>query len=325
MKKKYNIVLTGGTGFVGSNLVKYILERDEADIICLVRPSSNTAALESLPVTIAEVDFTRQETISPYMKNADYVFHLAAMTHAKTSEQIYAANRDIAHIMLNAYLEHRSTIRGYFFLSSLAAIGPKDFGFHNALRMDNLHPLSQYGASKLEGEKLHWPYLNDPTCAIKIVRAPGIYGDGDKDVRQLFDMVKKGFMPVPLTGKGRVTLLHVRDMVRFAYAITVHSDTVGIMSIYDGTVYAWNDIARIARHAINRFAMKVWLPKRLMYFAAFVNEKFAKNDIFNREKCREFTALDWAYTPNDYEKIGGAPEWPLERGLQSLYTKSTNV
>lgn len=322
MKKRYNIVITGATGFVGSNLVRYILERDEADVVCLVRRSSNIVALQALPVTIAEVDFFNPTTLEPYIQNADYIFHLAAMTHAKSKEQIYKANRDMAQILFDLYKQHRENVKAYFFLSSLAAIGPKDFGFSDPLRTVDLHPLSQYGASKLEGEKLHWPFLNDPTYTIKIVRAPGIYGDGDKDVRQLFDMVKKGVMPVPLTGNGRVTLLHVRDMVRFAYDITLHSHECGIMSIHDGTEYSWNDIAKIARKTINRFAMKVWIPKRLMYFAAFVNEKFAKNDIFNREKCNEFTAMDWAYSHNDFSKIGIAPEWPLERGLRALYLKA---
>lgn len=301
--------------------MRYILERDEADVICLVRRSSNTAALRSLPVTIAEVDFFQPDTMSSYFAQADYVFHLAAMTHAKNKEEIFRANKDMAQILFDLYAQHRSTVKAYFFLSSLAAVGPKDFGFHDPCRTTDLHPLSQYGASKLEGEKLHWSYLQNPAYAVKIVRAPGIYGDGDKDVRQLFDMVKKGIMPVPLTGKGKVTLLHVRDMVRFAYDITVHSDECGIMSIHDGNEYSWNDIAKIARKVINKFAMKVWIPKRLMYFAAFVNEKFAKNDIFNREKCLEFTAMDWAYTRNDFAKINTQPEWPLERGLRALYSK----
>jgi len=324
MNKRSNIVITGATGFVGSNLVRLILERDEADVICLVRRSSNTASLKKLPVTIAEVDFNDVTTVEPHFASADFVFHLAAMTHAKSKEQLYKANCEMAKMFLELYLRHKKTVKGYFFLSTLAVLGPKDFGNPDPVRMTDMHPLSQYGASKLEGEQYHWPHLTDPSCNIKIVRAPGIYGDGDKDVRQLFDMVKRGIMPVPLTGKGKATLLHVRDMVQFAYAITLHSSEKGIFHIYDGMVYSWNDIARIARKVINRFAVKVWLPKRLMYFAAFVNEKFAKNDIFNREKCREFTALDWAYTPNDFNRIGSEPEWGLERGLRSLYSKKPN-
>ena len=203
-------------------------------------------------------------------------------------------------------------------MSTLAVVGPIGNEL-SAKRQENLYPISNYGKSKLEGEKLLWPYLKNKN--IKILRAPAIYGKRDKDMRQYFDIVKKGIAPVVGNGKTKITLINVLELVKFIYRITVENEKRGIFYIYDNNIYSTKDIALISKEVINKKALLLNIPKFLVYIAALINEKVGRNYIFNREKYREMTT-SWSYEGNDYNLIGEEPIIDLKKGLGLLFLKN---
>jgi len=71
--------------------------------------------------------------------------------------------------------------------------------------------------------------------------------------------------------------------------------------------------------AINKKALKVKIPKFLVYIAAFINEKISKDYIFNRDKYMELTAESWAYKKNDFFIINKNKPKSLKEGLIELY------
>lgn len=320
MKRSYNVCVAGATGFVGKNFIDYLTNlSDTPRITCLVRPSSNTEFLRQYPVEIKTVDFHDQEALKHAVRNCDYLYNLIGMTAAPTEEQLQIANYNISEKFLNAYLHHKHTIKGYFFMSTLAVAGPKDFGQHDPVRAKHLHPLTAYGRTKLNGEQLHWPYIFDNQLNISVLRAPGIYGRWDQDIRQFFDLVKKGITPILGSGETRLTLINIHDLVRFMHKITISQEQRGIFYVYDGRHYQMKELGSIARQILRPGSVPLKIPAFMVRSAASVNQFVNPKAIFNKEKCKEILAKDWAYEANDFSKSGEQITYHLENGIHDLF------
>ena len=85
--------VTGGTGFVGTHVVRALLRRGRS-VRCLVRSSSRLDNLEELPVEVVAGDVTERASLSRAMAGARWVFHCAAdyRLSARRPREIYAAN-----------------------------------------------------------------------------------------------------------------------------------------------------------------------------------------------------------------------------------------
>ncbi len=320
MKRSYNVYIAGATGFVGKNLIDYLTNLpDPPDITCLVRASSDTSFLAKYPVSIERVDFSDKSSLHESFQKADYVYNLVGMTAAPTEEKLQQANRDISANLLAAYLANKESIKGYFYMSTLAVAGPRDYGYHDPARTDQLYPLTAYGRTKLEGEKLHWPYIFDDNLNISILRAPGIYGRWDTDIRQYFDIVTKGIAPVLGTGETKVTLINICDLVRFMHKITIDRENRGIFYVYDDRIYTMKDLGKIAKQILRPGALHIKIPPVLVRSAASLNQMLNANATFNREKCKEMLAEDWGYEPNDFYRSGDSIQFDLEQGIYHLY------
>jgi len=82
------ILVTGGTGFIGSHLVENLIKKH--NVRCLARPSSDTTFLKNLGVEIHFGDITKKETLQRITKDIDIVLHLAAqMRKWSLPEEVY--------------------------------------------------------------------------------------------------------------------------------------------------------------------------------------------------------------------------------------------
>ena len=73
----HRVLVTGGHGFVGSHLVRRLVEGGDA-VRCLVRREGVPEALRGLPVEVVVGDVTRGETLGPAVAGVDEVFHRRA-------------------------------------------------------------------------------------------------------------------------------------------------------------------------------------------------------------------------------------------------------
>jgi dihydroflavonol-4-reductase len=114
--------VTGGTGFVGSHVVRALLERG-IEVTCLVRESSPRLALEGLPVHEAVGDLTDLDSLRRGLEGADTVFHCAAdyRLYVKHPETMYASNVDGTRNVLQAAAE--SGIERVVHTSSVGTLG----------------------------------------------------------------------------------------------------------------------------------------------------------------------------------------------------------
>jgi dihydroflavonol-4-reductase len=119
-------LVTGGTGFVGANLVRELL-RDGRAVRVLARPGGDRRALAELDVDIVEGDLLDAASLAKAVRGVETVFHVAAdyRLWAPDPAVIYRANVDGTRALLQACAD--AGVRRIVYTSSVGTLGiPKD-------------------------------------------------------------------------------------------------------------------------------------------------------------------------------------------------------
>lgn len=120
------VFVTGGTGFVGSRVVRKLLERGE-EVRCLVRKTSARGNLDGLAVEQVVGDLRDAESLRSGMRGCDTVYHVAAdyRLWSRDPQELYRSNVDGTRNILSA--AERAGCGKIVYCSSVGALGiPKD-------------------------------------------------------------------------------------------------------------------------------------------------------------------------------------------------------
>lgn len=281
-------LVTGATGFIGSHLVGALV-REGFDVACLVRSTSKLNYIEDLHVTLVKGDCTEKESLPEAVKGVDYVFHLAGLTKACSEDDYFKTNVKGTENIVNAVLEFNPGIKRFVCLSSLAAAGPCFDG--SPLKEDcKTMPVSVYGRTKLEGEKI--AYGCRGKLPVTIIRPPVVYGPRDRDLLVFFKMVKSGI--IPYWGKCWYSFLYVEDLINGIILSALSKDAEGeIFFMSDGNIYSSDEIIDAISDAVQRRPLKLRVPGFIMPVLAVISEKAKGVNIINRDKIREMKYSQW--------------------------------
>ncbi|MDB4154719.1 NAD-dependent epimerase/dehydratase family protein [Candidatus Pelagibacter sp.] len=178
-----NILVTGGSGFIGSNLVKFLISKKKK---VTVIDNNFRGSLKNLRFTSNKLKFIKgdlrdEKVLKKSLKNIDTVFHLAAING---TENFYKFPGDVLDVGINGTSNlikavNKSNIKKFIFASSseiyqkpIKIPTPENINI-NFPNLDN--PRYSYGISKLAGEMLVNFYLNKNIKKI-IFRPHNIYG-----------------------------------------------------------------------------------------------------------------------------------------------------
>ncbi len=149
-------LVTGGTGFVGSHVVRRLL-REGLSVRCLKRPGSNLSNLAGLAVSVVEGDLGSPASLPRAVKGCEFLFHVAAdyRLWVKDPQAMRRVNVDGSRALLQAACD--ASVSKIVFTSSVAAVGrPERHGKFEEGREDLDPPLKQqigpYKQSKFESE-----------------------------------------------------------------------------------------------------------------------------------------------------------------------------
>lgn len=225
LNKNDIILVTGGTGFAGSVLVRQLCDVG-CEVRVIARSSSDISLLESLPVKIYRGNVYDKSVISDACKNVTNIFHVAASfreariedeeywnVHVKSTQLL--AQQAIKQKDFQRFL-HVSTIGVHGHIKNPPANEESPFS-----------PGDVYQKTKVEGELWIRDFAEQHGMGLTVIRPAAIYGPGDKRLLKLFKMAKLPVVPILGFTRGLYHLIHVEDLAAFMIIAATHANTVG--------------------------------------------------------------------------------------------------
>jgi nucleoside-diphosphate-sugar epimerase len=284
------ILVTGGTGFIGSHLVERLVEQGRA-VRCLVR-----RATVDLPVGVelAHGDLESGAGLAEALRGVDTVIHLAGVTKARTVADYDRGNAVATANLLRA----AGDVARLVHVSSLAAAGPSTAD-RPVTEADEPHPVSHYGRSKLAGEEaVRQSPLRERAV---IVRPPVVYGPRDRDVLQMLRTVARGWMAQIGTTSRRFSHIYVGDLVDGLIAAAGRAGAHAggqVFYLANATPVSWEEFGTTAARLMGREVLTVAIPERAAYVLGWCAEWWTrlsgKPGILSRDKVREACCAGWA-------------------------------
>ncbi len=204
-------LITGGAGFLGINMTRYLLARGQKVISYDVAPFDYPERGEVSEVTGDIRDFG---ALLSAMKGVDIVIHTAAALPLYAAKDIRSTDIDGTRNVLEA--ARQGGVSRVIHVSSTAVYGIPDH--HPLFEDDVLHGVGEYGKAKIAAEELCLEYRNKGMC-IPVIRPKSFVGPERLGVFALFyDWVADGRgFPMIGSGKNRYQLLDVEDLCEAIY------------------------------------------------------------------------------------------------------------
>ena len=217
-----NILITGGAGFLGINLIRNLLKKGVKAIASL--DIDDFSYPERDRVRVIKGDIRDKKLVQQAVRGVNVLIHTAAALPLYKKEDIFSTDVDGTRYLLEE--AEKNKIDRFVMISSTAVYGLPDH--HPLLETDRLDGVGPYGKAKIMAEEICLEYRRRGMC-IPIIRPKSFIGPERLGVFAiLFDWAKDG-KNFPMIGRGRnrYQLLDVEDLCEAIYlCMTLDKDTV---------------------------------------------------------------------------------------------------
>ena len=249
-------IITGGAGFIGSNLTDHLVRIGHKVIILdnfVSGKKSNLSHHKKKDVKIIKTDISQSKNLDKHFKGVDYVFHLAGLAEIipsiKNPKKYFINNVNGTLNVLEA--SKKAKIKKLIYAASSSCYGtPKKFPTSETDKIDLKHP---YAVTKFMGEELVMDYASlfrMPNISFRFfnVYGPRLNTSGQYSavIGNFLSQIKKN-KPLTIVGNGKQTrdFIHVDDLV-FAFIKVIKSKYFNkIYNLGSGKRTSINSIAKI--------------------------------------------------------------------------------
>jgi nucleoside-diphosphate-sugar epimerase len=259
------VFVTGGTGFIGGEVVRQLRRRGE-EVVCLVRSPEKAGKLKELGCELASGDLGDEAAIRAGMQGCDAVIHAAAMYEvgipAKQRPAMWDANVAGTRRVMEAAREEK--VPRIVYVSTVGIFGNThkqvvDESYKNP----ETDFTSYYEETKLEAHKVVQGMIDEGLPAI-IVQPGGVYGPGDTsqvaDLLEQFFAGKLPLLPFPELG---ICMTHVEDIAG-GILLALDKGKLGETYVISGPATTMREAIETVAKVSGRKAPKRDLPTALM-------------------------------------------------------------
>lgn len=316
------IFVTGGTGFLGKQLVKE-LGRFSEDIHLLVRENSNLKDIDNKRFKIFSGDVTNVHTIKHAMKGCKTVFHMASLVKTWVSNPLeyYQVNVKGFQNVMECAIEEGVT--KFVYTSSFMALGPSseksntEETLHDPTHLHNHYERTKYIADQLIPEYLEkgLPVITVYPC---VIYGPGEITEGNLVVRIILDFLDRRIPGILGDGSKLWNYAFITDVVK-GHLLAWERGKVGQKYILGGENVSMEAFFELLEEltGLNRPRRHIpfWVAKlsaRWEESLASLLGKIPKH----LPSTIEIYKHDWAYSSEKSERELGYTYIPLKDGLK---------
>ncbi|OKP80716.1 hypothetical protein A3844_26910 [Paenibacillus helianthi] len=252
------IIVTGGAGFIGSNLVRRLNQLGEDNVIIADRVSPHTLGnLKGLRYNMILSPDELQERMSDpfFASEVDFIFHEGACsdTMETDSDYLYANNFLYSKKLLDLSLKNRIP---FVYASSASIYGQGTGGFVEDCSKCK-KPMNLYAHSKYLFDQYVTSILPDAESQIVGLRYFNVYGSGEAHKGRMASMIYKMYFQLKehgeiklfrgteadRDGEQRRDFIHVNDVIDINLFFLQRPAISGIFNCGTGISCSFNDIA----------------------------------------------------------------------------------
>lgn len=261
------IFVTGGTGFIGGQLVQ-CLAGSGHQLVCLARKTSNIRSLQEAGATIVYGDLTDKESLRQGMQGCDWLVHLAASYNFwQVDRRVYhAANIQGMRNTMEAALEAR--IKKVVMVSTVVTYGDAPWPI-----TEDSQPgsgcASEYAQTKRAGDEVAWQLYRDQNLPLVVIYPSVVLGPHDpKSSGRYIQNLIHGRMPAQIFIDKPFSFVYVKDVCNAIWQALEKEDNIGEKYIVNGANMTWGELNRLICDVSNTTAPKLRLPTPMVFLNA---------------------------------------------------------
>ncbi len=309
-----NILVTGDSGFIGTNLTQQLIENGFSVFGLDINPEKKY----SINYNFITGNILDEAAVNIAMQNVDCVIHLAAehKDFGITKEQYFLVNEKGMEVLLRC--SSKNNIKKFIFYSSVAVYGDNQPSTENT----EPKPNNYYGASKLAAEKVlkNW-YNEDLSREVVLIRPAVVFGPLNRaNIYKLIKQVSDGSFVWVGNGGNIKSIAYVENLVAATmFQLKKMQSGFSVFNYADTPHYSTKDLVALIAKKADVKIPKLRLPYSLAIFAAsFIDliGKITKYDFpITAKRIEKFNTS----TQHLAEKIlaeGFVPQFSIEQGIE---------
>jgi nucleoside-diphosphate-sugar epimerase len=314
------VLVTGGTGFIGSHLVEALVAAGHETSCAIRNPQEAEGRIPRQAQVIPLEQILAGQ--SPFPR-ADALLHLAAIRHrwGASEEEYFSANVGLTERLLEL---SAGRIAQFIYCSSIAVFGwprrgPIDESFPYG-------PLNAYGKSKVHCERMVLKWGRSRKINTTIIRPSITYGRRDATgmLTKLAGMLDRGIYFTVGNGENRVQLAHVEDIVQGLLLPLGNSKAFGRAYIITAqTPITINRLVELVAKALGKPSPRWKIPRPIACLVALVLEScYAAGwhvtgwePIIAREKIQVMTTDRHYSIARAQDELGYKPRYDYSTGI----------
>lgn len=316
-----NTLVTGATGFIGANLVRFLCAQGH-DVRVLCRPTSNTTVFDNNSVHICRGDILDFPSVERAVKGCEYVFHLAgyAKNWAKRPETFLDVNVTGTTNVLEA--SRIADVRKVVFTSSCMTLGPSARIPTTESQARTADFFCEYERTKFYAEDAVAEYVQKgiPVVIVNPTRlfGPGLLTEGNFVTSMIRSYVHGRWRVNLSDGSAIGNYAFVEDVVRGHWLALQHGQPGG-RYILGGENLSLNEffaiLADVSRKRYRMIHAPSWIVMASSTWQVLLARWFGIHPLFTPDWVRVMMH-DWAFSSEKAKRELGLKITPFREGLR---------